>query len=99
MTTIRRRCQRGEGDAAESFTGNRAGAGHHPQTTVLVLTNYASRKMKSIFLRPAAFADELRSPRKSACQILPARFAAFVDRNGVDEVDAPRHLPTTQARP
>jgi len=35
MTTIRRRCQCGEGDAAESFTGNRAGAGVRPQTSVL----------------------------------------------------------------
>src|SRR5205085_11741289 len=41
---------------------------------------------------------KLRSPCKSACQILPARLAAFAGWNCVDEVDASRHLPTTQAR-
>jgi len=35
MTTIRRGGELGEGDAAESFTGNSAGAGFGPQTSVL----------------------------------------------------------------
>jgi len=34
MTTMRRRCQLGEGETAESFTENRAGAGVRPQTSV-----------------------------------------------------------------
>src|SRR5437660_6614732 len=83
--------------AEDFFTGKKARRRKKcPTANALPLTIYASRQMKSIFsLSQLALANDRIAPG----QLASAAFAAFIYRDRLHEINAARHLPTTQPRP
>src|SRR5438105_1961320 len=79
--------------AGDFFTASGRGR-WHAAADALSLTIYGSQQMKSIFSPPGLACDGI-----APGQLAPARLASLTYRNRVDQIDAPRNLPTTQPCP